>query len=99
MTRERTTSRTLQGNRATHGARVRRWGSGTSGGRVFNKASLQHEQYALEVAGMEALLVSAEPARPAAVRGMPVKRYYNEADVGKVFLTRFENVSKRKAPL
>ena len=66
---------------------------------VINKTSLQHEQYALEVSGIVVLLVSAEPARPAAVPGMAVKRYFNDADVGKVFLTRFGNVSKMKAPL
>ena len=67
---------------------------------ISNKETgLEHKQYALEVSGIEALLVSAEPAKPPAVPGMPSKRYHNEADVGKVFLTRFGNVSKMKAPL
>ena len=66
---------------------------------IKKEAGLEHKQFALEVSGIEALLVSAEPAKPSAVPGMPSKRYYNEADVGKVFLTRFGNVSKMKAPL
>ena len=66
---------------------------------IKKEAGLEHQHFALEVSGIEALLVSAEPTKPPAVPGWPGRRYYIEADVGKVFLTRFGNVSKMKAPL
>ena len=66
---------------------------------IKEEGGLKHEHFALEVSGIEALLVSAAPARPPAVPGMPVKRSYNEGDLGKIFLTWFGNVSKMEGHL
>ncbi|BDA43909.1 hypothetical protein COCOBI_05-0920 [Coccomyxa sp. Obi] len=80
---------------------VYRWCAPLRDGSVFviREEALLYENLALDISGIEALLVSAKPAQPPAVPGQPNKRYYCTADVGKMFFTRFGNVSKTKAPL